>query len=1140
MDGTPIRIRRSAVPGKRPTIEQLLSGELAYNTYDGELTGRRDRPGIGTDIIRIGAGATVTNILYVTKDGNDANTGLKLGDAKRTIGAALTQATTGSVIKVSAGSYIENNPLTIPEQVSIVGDSLREVSVSPQNADQDLFYVANGVYVAEMSYTGTMNPGRAIFSFNPDQIGYFDQSPYVQNGTNFIPGSIGMRIDGSKAIGPTKSMVLDSYTQYNQGGIGISITNEGYAQLVSLFTICSDIAVFCGSGAACDLTNSNSSFGNFGLISDGVGPVKYTGIVTSAAAENSDTFVLDLNVPTFNIVNALYDNTTGLLTAYTNSAHKFTVGMGISLSGLEFSCPSGPGIVTYPSGNNGYVFETKTVAPGRYVDAANSIRANRTEIQDKSLAAIALNHPDFYFPGDPQTTQYSRFYDSYRLIQQNKQEIVDKSLASIAVGFPSDFYFPDEPETNARSRYYDSYRLIIQNKEEIVGTAWTNTYNTYPTILTTEVKCKRDLGYFVDAIATDIFTGGNKYSREFTLQYFDGVGNPISNGLIGEEIESNYAFVEARELMKLAITNNLTYIDTNISTGTSTYSGSGPIYSNTDVGACFDVQTNINNLVGIVTSVIGAGNTSLLSTFNENLGISTTNKCARDLGYFVDAISTDIFTGGNSYSIAFTKFYFDNVGSATTSLLGEESESVYAFASAREYAKKAITNQLNRKDLTLTADTITGSNIDPDSCANVQSAIDTLVGIATQAIGSGNLTVLNSININPGIFVTGQNKCRRDIGYVVDAIADDLEEFTNKNIIIATESYFDINGNPLSNGLVGEVTESITAFHAVRDYSKKAINNLLNYQDLTLQIDPLTGSNQDEDSCSNVKNTIDNLVGILTTSIASGNTSSIPTTVSMASTVFTANVGVSTLPHTYVSNTGTAKINVIRPFDGQVVYFSKLYYTVEKILVSNGGSGYVISPEIDISDPETDFGVAAQAVAEVKDGVVISIDMVSSGRGYTYTPTVTLTGPEVGINTAVAVPIMVPTYYSILSSTPISAGICTITINDNVPYDVGIGTPVPFFKQSRVLATGHSLEYIGSGTEIATALPATGGVPIQENETDARNGGLVVFTSTDQSGNFRIGDGVVIDQQAGTISGTFYSKSLFSTITPFILALGGD
>jgi len=55
-----------------------------------------------------------------------------------------------------------------------------------------------------------------------------------------------------------------------------------------------------------------------------------------------------------------------------------------------------------------------------------------------------------------------------------------------------------------------------------------------------------------------------------------------------------------------------------------------------------------------------------------------------------------------------------------------------------------------------------------------------------------------------------------------------------------------------------------------------------------------------------------------------------------------------------------------------------------------------------------------------------------------------------------------------------------------------------------------------------------------------RNGGLVVYTSTDQAGNFRIGEGVAIDQNTGTISGTFYSKSLFSTMTPFILALGGE
>ena len=117
-------------------------------------------------------------------------------------------------------------------------------------------------------------------------------------------------------------------------------------------------------------------------------------------------------------------------------------------------------------------------------------------------------------------------------------------------------------------------------------------------------------------------------------------------------------------------------------------------------------------------------------------------------------------------------------------------------------------------------------------------------------------------------------------------------------------------------------------------------------------------------------------------------------------------------------------------------------------------------------------------------------------------------------------------------STPISNGISTVTFTENVPFAVGVGTTVPFFKQSRILASSHSFEYIGSGTDLINSLPSRGGVTIQENEIDDRNGGLTIFTSTDQAGNFRIGDGVVINQQAGTVTGDSYTKSLFSTMTP--------
>jgi hypothetical protein len=616
---TPIRIKRSSVPGKPPGLTDIQLGELGLNTYDAELYTRRERTGIGTDIVRLGAGSTVTNILYVTRDGSDTNTGKRLGDAKATIAGAVAIATTSTVIRVAPGSYVENNPITLPDQVSIVGDSLREVSVSLQNQG-DLFYVGNGNYVSNMSFVGAANTG-AIFAFNPTAPKYINQSPYIQNCTNFIPNSIGLKIDGKDAIGPLKSMVLDSYTQYNQGGIGVSITNEGYAQLVSLFTICNDVAVYCGSGGACDLTNSNSSFGNYGLVGDGVGPSKYTGIITSYASANSDTFVLNLTTPTLNVSNAVYTNTTGITTITTSSPHNFNVGMGVSISGLQFTCTGIGGTAIYPSGDKGYIFE----------------------------------------------------------------------IASI----PS-------------------------------------------------------------------------------------------------------------------------------------------------------------------------------------------------------------------------------------------------------------------------------------------------------------------------------------------------------------------------------------------------------------------------------------------------------------STSFSINVGVSTTPNQVYVSGGTVKNNISRPYDGQAVYLDSLFYTVNRIVVGSGGTGYTTTPTVTISPPSTSWGVQAQAVAVISDGSVTGFEIVSNGRGYTSTPTVVIDSPNVGINTATATAQLLQTYYTVKSSTPISSGICTITLNNNVPYAVGVGTTVPFFKQSRILASGHSFEYIGSGVTISSALPSTGGVPIQDNETDARNGGIVVYTSTDQSGNFRIGDGVAINQNTGTISGTFYSKSLFSTITPFILALGGS
>jgi hypothetical protein len=98
---------------------------------------------------------------------------------------------------------------------------------------------------------------------------------------------------------------------------------------------------------------------------------------------------------------------------------------------------------------------------------------------------------------------------------------------------------------------------------------------------------------------------------------------------------------------------------------------------------------------------------------------------------------------------------------------------------------------------------------------------------------------------------------------------------------------------------------------------------------------------------------------------------------------------------------------------------------------------------------------------------------------------------------------------------------------------------VSFHQGSYISSSGHTFEYVGSGTTIATALPYLGGVPIQENEVTELRGGKVYFTSTDQLGDFRIGTGLVINRVDGTITGRTFNKALFAVMTPYILAIEG-
>lgn len=252
------------------------------------------------DNITISGGASginsAPNVFYVAKDGSDDNNGTSIDNAFLTIAAAVGVAQSSSVIKVLSGNYVENNPITVPAFVSIVGDDLRSVKVLPSNTTQDIFHVNKGCKLANMTFSGHLAPAAAVAfpTAGATNVGGGKwKGPYIQNCTSDTTTGTGIRVDGDKAV-LTKSMNVDAFTQYNQGGVGVAVTNEGYAQLVSVFTICCDRAITCHAGGQADVANSNCSFGTFGLVSDGKGPEQFTGVVTTSAAAAQDNVTINV------------------------------------------------------------------------------------------------------------------------------------------------------------------------------------------------------------------------------------------------------------------------------------------------------------------------------------------------------------------------------------------------------------------------------------------------------------------------------------------------------------------------------------------------------------------------------------------------------------------------------------------------------------------------------------------------------------------------------------------------------------------------------------------------------------------------------------------------------------------------------
>jgi hypothetical protein len=418
--------------------------------------------------------------------------------------------------------------------------------------------------------------------------------------------------------------------------------------------------------------------------------------------------------------------------------------------------------------------------------------------------------------------------------------------------------------------------------------------------------------------------------------------------------------------------------------------------------------------------------------------------------------------------------------------------------------------------------------------ANADFLANEVVGFVTSTSGPYGI---NGPSFDYGGARSGREKCKRDTKIIVESLALDLLLQSNNNAIDTSLAYRDTpdyslsylnDSNPLpvgfSTGYVasGEIA-AITHLAGICTYIIQNQNLPVSFQSGISSISQFKDTNKNGYSTT-IRNLIASNAGIITSVIG---------------------VGTGAIP-------GRILPKGQRPYDGQVSFIETQYFTVNSIRIDNPGFGYEVGApvEVQIGLPDLgDDGIPSEVTVFEDgvgaDGTIQEVSILVSGTGYLTPPTVTIAPPpSVGVGvgtTATATAVMEKLFFNVVSSTPVDpTGITTVTFDQFITYPVGVGTSVNFFQASKIIASGITFEYIGTGTDIVNSIPSKGAVPIDANQIVATNGGRVPFTSTDQGGNFRISEGITINQNTGTISGTAFSKSLQSEVTPLIIALGGN
>jgi hypothetical protein len=273
--------------------------------------------------------------LYVSENGDDNNIGEHIFAPFATLARALQAADASGeqpfVIHLSPGTYTEALPLVVPNNVSIVGENIRNCIIIPDASSQskDVFHLGNNSTVSKLTiknfyYNSSNNTGYA-FRYAPNVI-ISERSPYMQDITVLTqpttPGGTdagrGAWVDGDElnSASTLATMLFHSCTFISPGADVINMTNGVRVEWLNSFTYFANrgLHAFNGSegrisqdgstvkyGAELRSIGSANVYGTYGAVANGADTLMYliqhnfAYIGAGASTDNNEADVIQAN-----------------------------------------------------------------------------------------------------------------------------------------------------------------------------------------------------------------------------------------------------------------------------------------------------------------------------------------------------------------------------------------------------------------------------------------------------------------------------------------------------------------------------------------------------------------------------------------------------------------------------------------------------------------------------------------------------------------------------------------------------------------------------------------------------------------------------------------------------------------------------